>query len=452
MKLVGRLSRRVVLVAVVSGLSGVAIALFEARTGFRRALAESVRDELDDGEARRCAARPEAWSLRGPGEARTFAYDARTLASKNPAAPPLDEELLRSLDAAGDGVAWADRVSGGGRIVLRVAEGGPCSVLQIAWPGRAVVRESVGVVAWAGGVTVLTAALLGLVLVVWPLGRRTGALRDAAARLGEGTGHEAKEPASGDELDLVLAGLVAGDARIRADAARLEAQSHALERHLADVAHDLRTPLASMQLAIEQAADASESEAARGSCASALGDCVYLSGLTENLRMKSLIEEGWAPQIAAEPVDLAPIVERISTRARALARRRGVAVEYALPDERVAIRCDAIAFERALGNIVDNAVAYGEKGGHVAVTLSAEGEGFVVKVLDDGPGVAAEDLPRLAERAFRADAARRRDARGSGLGLSITAEICARSGFTLRFAPLAPRGLEVSLRGPSGGI
>lgn len=450
MKLTRRLSRSVVAVAVVSGLSGVGSALVSVRASFRRSMAAAVREELGEEGHRRCEERPEAWMLRGPGRSRTFAYDARSHASRNPEAPPLDADVARKIDRDPGSIVWEDPLRGGGRIAFSLAREGPCAVLQVVWPGRFFSEEVARAAASAVATTVLASFLLGLLVVVWPLGRRTAALRRAAAQIGEGTGQAHEEPASGDELDLALAGLVAGDARIRADAERLRERAKALERHLADVAHDVRTPLSALQLAVEQAADATESEAARELLASALRDCVYLSGLTENLRMESLLDEGWSPQVSAEPVDLGAVVERICTRAQALARRRGVEVDFALPDERLAVRCDPVAFERAVTNVVDNAVAYGDRGGHVAVTLAAEDEGFVLKVLDDGPGVAPADLPRLAGRAFRADGARSRDPRGSGLGLAITAEICARSGFSLTFSPLSPRGLEVSLRGATG--
>ncbi|WNZ60719.1 ATP-binding protein [Myxococcus sp. MxC21-1] len=69
-------------------------------------------------------------------------------------------------------------------------------------------------------------------------------------------------------------------------------------------------------------------------------------------------------------------------------------------------------------------------------------------MLDDGPGLSAEELERLGERGFRAQATRRRATRGSGLGLSIVRELCHRVGFSLTFAPNPPRGLKVVIEGP----
>jgi signal transduction histidine kinase len=93
-------------------------------------------------------------------------------------------------------------------------------------------------------------------------------------------------------------------------------------------------------------------------------------------------------------------------------------------------------------------VAYGEKGGHVAVTLAGSGGSFEVTVLDDGPGVSLVELHRLGSRAYRSDEGRRRDPKGSGLGLSIAVELCERCGWSLSFELGEPHGLRAVLRGP----
>jgi signal transduction histidine kinase len=96
-------------------------------------------------------------------------------------------------------------------------------------------------------------------------------------------------------------------------------------------------------------------------------------------------------------------------------------------------------------------VTHGDRGGHVAVVLHADGRSFVLSVADDGPGVPPAALPRLGERTFRSDEARERDPRGSGLGLAITSEVCARCGWKLSFDAEQPKGLRVTLTGPLAG-
>lgn len=142
-------------------------------------------------------------------------------------------------------------------------------------------------------------------------------------------------------------------------------------------------------------------------------------------------------------------MERAARRLVFLAREKGITLEVAVPEAQVLVAAAPIAAEQAVANVVENAVSHGEPGGHVAVLLEAVPPGaFRITVLDDGPGVGPEELARLGERAFRSDAARRRDGRGRGLGLSITREVCARAGWTLSFARAEPAGLRVVIAGP----
>jgi signal transduction histidine kinase len=98
--------------------------------------------------------------------------------------------------------------------------------------------------------------------------------------------------------------------------------------------------------------------------------------------------------------------------------------------------------------VVHNAIRHNRRGGHVAVVLDEDGPGgFVLRVADDGPGVPAEQLPRLGERRFRTVEARQRHPEGLGLGLSIARDVAERHGFTLSFAAGPPSGLVVELRG-----
>ena len=253
---------------------------------------------------------------------------------------------------------------------------------------------------------------------------------------------------SDDELDNALNRLLSADERIRHDARTLQEQSTALQRHLGDVAHDVRTPLAALQLTLEQLSDAAKDEATLERLMQALSECVAVSSITENLRFQSLIEDGLQPAI--RPIDdLGRVLERIVLRAQSLARRKGVAVEFARPDEPVALDGDEIFLERCVTNLVDNAVRYGERDGHVAVLVRVDADRFVVTVRDDGPGVSVDELARLGERSYRVDASRQQDPRGTGLGLAITGELCRLSGWSLSFGRLDPQGLEAVIRGPS---
>jgi signal transduction histidine kinase len=440
MTLLRRLSLRFVVIAVITALVSLGIGGVIARHALRDALT-AVALPLTQKNCNRDLA---AWSFVGPGDMRAYAYgpDGRSL---NPRAPPLDRALLRELPANVGESTWDAWMLGRrGRMLLRVSAQGPCAILLAEFTPLAIEPALRWRIGGAVLVTILLALALWLVWIARPLERRARQLGQAAAKLDD----LARVPVAqaGDELDGVLGSLMAADARIREDGELLARRSRALERHLSEVAHDVRTPLLALQLAVEQAADLSADPTVRELLGSALRDSVYLADLTENLRMQSLLDEGWAPALA--PTDLGAALERICLRAASLGRRHGIEVGIARPDEPVTVRCDAIAFERAVSNLLDNAVAYADPGGHVAATISADATTFELIILDDGPGIAEHQLAELTARRFRCDEARSRDPRGSGLGLFITAEICARLGWQLAFSAALPRGLRVAIRGP----
>jgi len=199
-----------------------------------------------------------------------------------------------------------------------------------------------------------------------------------------------------------------------------------LQRHLADVAHDLKIPIASLHLALEQAIQGNRDPEVRFLLSAAMNHAVYLAALTANLRLASEMREGWNPGAPGAAVDLTDVVDRVATRAAFFARQRGVELDVAVPDKATRTRCDPLAAEQAVSNVVENAITHGERGGHVAVVLEIGDADFTLIVTDDGPGVPRAELPRLGESTFRSDETRQRESAGSGLGLAITIEVCRR--------------------------
>jgi len=457
------LGRRIVLTTLIAGLFGAVAALVVvARVSgeaFGAQIAPLLMERFDDAAASSCLAAPAAWSqsLWPAVGMRGYAYDSRSHRAANPAAPPLRADLVAQLGPAPEAFT-VDMRGGDGRraMVFRTAARPPCDLVQLTWRNPTAVQRASRVV----GISAISAALfatgLGLFVIVLPLVRRIRRLGAAAIRVGEATGYQAVAPsgdAGGDEIDALGRVLDRAHLRIRDDARLLDDQREALERHLARIAHDLRTPLTSLQIALEFAADRVDQPAVRDSLTGALRDAVYLSGLTHNLRLASRLRSGWDPNHDVAEVDLVDVITRIVGRSRLLARRRQIELELSIPDDAVRVQCNAVAVEQALANVVDNAVAYGDPSGHVAVVLATHERGFALEVSDDGPGVPPASLPRLGQATFRSDEARQRDPRGSGLGLAITAEVCERIGWTLAFSALEPRGLCVEIRsGPSGHL
>jgi signal transduction histidine kinase len=436
---------RVLAVMLASGLVGALSALVVADRIMREALGAQLAPILGGrftaADAAACAADPAGWHLAvAPGlDLRGYAYDDGGRPA-SPAAPPLRRHLVARLGPAPGQTAIELRGRGrGGGVVIRTGAAGPCAVVQIVWPGTAAAGRLATVVAVGAAMSSVFACALGLIAIAIPLMRRIRALRGAAAHVGDPAGYAPHPVAVGDELDAVGVALDRAHARIRSDAALLEAQRDALERHLAHVAHDLRTPLTSLQVALEHVVDA-VAEPLRDAVSGALRDTVYLGGLVHNLALASRLRTGWSPADGDARVDLGRVVEQIAGRARLLARRRDIELAVSCPDDGVVIGGDPVAVERAIANLVDNAVAHGVAGGHVAIVLIANEGGFDLAIRDDGPG-----LPPAAARPGA-------EPRGKGLGLDITAAIAARLGWSLGFARLEPRGLEVRLRGARAAV
>jgi signal transduction histidine kinase len=139
-------------------------------------------------------------------------------------------------------------------------------------------------------------------------------------------------------------------------------------------------------------------------------------------------------------------VDRVVARHRPIARASGVELNVAVPDPALVVPSDHTLLEQALSNLVDNAIRYNHAGGHVAVLLDRAGDGFVLSVTDDGPGVTDAELAQLTTRWFRGSEARTRRPDGHGLGLAIVAESVKRLGLSLTFHRAGETGLRAEIR------
>jgi signal transduction histidine kinase len=403
-----------------------------------------------------CRASPGGWSLTTPEGLTVLATDAAhpLAAPRAPASGPgLDPTLLarRAQGEAQPVVIYFPRLEGrswGGGVLVPVADSGPCSLLEYRWPPLHDRRlASLRWVLLAAITSTSLAVALSTAFVIYPLLRRLSRLHRAAGGLG-GPGYSSTQDTLGDELGDLARVLDTTHARVLADAERIQEQKRALERFLSNVAHDLKTPLASLQLALELAASTPPEELSE-LLVQGMEDTVYLTALVDNLRLACLLGEGLDPLDDEPRAELGMIVGRVVRRLGLLARRKDITLEAAHPDPPIWVRCNPTLLEQGVSNLLHNALTHGDAGGHVVAVLEEVGPGgFRLTVLDDGPGLPSEELERLGERLFRSGEARRRDPRGSGLGIAIVRELCRRAGLTLTFEPNAPRGLKVVIEGP----
>ncbi|MEU9031553.1 HAMP domain-containing sensor histidine kinase [Streptomyces sp. NPDC048383] len=221
---------------------------------------------------------------------------------------------------------------------------------------------------------------------------------------------------------------------------RLERSDARQRQFTADASHELRNPLAAVRSRLEVALAGERPD--RASVAAALADTERLQRIAADLLLLARLDGGPAPR--PEPVDLALLAAEDA--ARRPAPRVPLRVEAAAP---VATYGDPARLERALANLVDNALRHA--GGGVVVRARACGDWAELEVIDDGPGIPDADRTRVFERFVRLDADRGRAAGGTGLGLAIAREIARAHGGDVRALPAREGGARLRLRIPGAG-
>jgi two-component system phosphate regulon sensor histidine kinase PhoR len=198
---------------------------------------------------------------------------------------------------------------------------------------------------------------------------------------------------------------------------------------VANASHELRTPLASLTGFIETLqGPAREDPVARERFLSIMhSQATRMSRLIDDLLSLSRIELKAHMRPSGE-ADLAAIVRHLADALEPLARELGVTIETELPGMPVIVRGERDELIQVFENLIENACKYGQAGERVLVTVSAHGAdgGPAVSVRDFGPGIAAEHLPRLTERFYRAEIQASPKHRGTGLGLAIAKHILTR--------------------------
>ncbi len=232
-----------------------------------------------------------------------------------------------------------------------------------------------------------------------------------------------------------------------ADATRLRRLERLRHDFVANVSHELRTPITAIKGFVETMLDRRLYRGSNGKRFLRItgAQAERLRALVEDLLSLSRIEQGDPHGIDAAPQPLTPIVKRAIDACRARFGARRVRVDAGGVDG-VRVRANAPLLERALVNLLENALLYGGDGVAVRVTARS-GDGARIDVADDGPGIPAEHLDRLFERFYRVD----RDGRvpGSGLGLAIVKHVAQAHGGAVSVASEAGSGSTFTIRLPA---
>ena len=218
---------------------------------------------------------------------------------------------------------------------------------------------------------------------------------------------------------------------------------------VANVSHELKTPLAAIRGMAETLRDGAlgDADASGRFVGRILDQCARLQALLEDLLTLSRLE---SPAGAQEPerVDVAELARQaVEVMAPAAAERQ---VTVHLATEPAMLDGDPDALERLLLNLLDNAVKYNRPGGNVELVVRRDPRHIVVEVRDSGIGIAPEHLPRVFERFYRVDRGRSRAEGGTGLGLAIVKHVAQLHGGSVEVTSEAGRGSTFKIVLPAG--
>lgn len=291
---------------------------------------------------------------------------------------------------------------------------------------------------WLAGGAVLVISALWWLPFVGSITRSVRQMTSATEQIAEGRFDVSVNDRRTDEL-----GRLGG--AINRMSVRLAGFVTGQKRFLGDIAHELCSPLARMEMALgvmDQRAGDSDREYLND----VREEVRHMSGLVNELLMFS--KAGLKPKDAVlAPVNLAAVAQEVIDRESP--DSAGVILKV---PEHLTAQADSEQLSRALGNLVRNALRYAGSAGPVTVSAQPEGSRVLLSVADEGPGVPPGDLARLGEPFFRPDFARGRETGGTGLGLAIVRSCTEACGGTVTFQNRQPRGFlaQISLPASEG--
>jgi len=290
-----------------------------------------------------------------------------------------------------------------------------------------------------GGSLAIAIALLLTFVLSRRMTSPIGALAKAARRLGRGD--------LSQRVELQGEGEVAALAQaFNSMAADLEHAEQLRRNLVADVAHELRTPLSNIQGYLEAIRDrVMKPDAA--TIRSLNEEAALLSRLVDELQELSLAEAGEL-KLVYQAEDIAKLVKQAVTPWQPQLTAKEISLSLDLPDNLPLVNIDWQRVNQVLHNLLENAVAHTGKGGTINVAATTQGDWVEVCVSDTGEGIPAEDLPNIFERFYRVDKSRARVTGGSGLGLTIAKRLVEAHGGTITVQSKLGKGSRFSLTLP----
>ncbi|MDP3064755.1 MAG: ATP-binding protein [Chloroflexota bacterium] len=276
-------------------------------------------------------------------------------------------------------------------------------------------------------------------LLAWTIVRPLGRVTNAARRIARGELETRVQADGADEVAEL------GQA-FNSMAAALQRDRDLRHNMMADIAHELRTPLSVLRGNVEAMLDG-VTPPDRENLQSLHEETLLLGRLVDDLRTLTLAEAGRL-ELRPEPTDMAELARQTARSLEPQASIKGIRLALELPPAPPHALVDPDRTTHALRNLLTNAIRYSPQGGVVTVRMAGERDGVAVSVADTGPGIPPEDVPHLFERFFRADRSRSRATGGSGLGLAIVKQLIEAQGGQVWARSGVGQGSEFSFRVP----
>jgi heavy metal sensor kinase len=230
---------------------------------------------------------------------------------------------------------------------------------------------------------------------------------------------------------------------------RLDESFQHMRKFNADVAHELRTPIAILQGETEVALRTPNlTEEIQSVLMSNLEELDRLTRLVNDMLVLAEADAG-RHVLVKKPVNLYALLRDLIDQMRLLATERGIQIDFH-GEGGLQIMADELWLRRAFVNILDNAIKYSKEGGRVEVWLGAENSAAKVKIKDNGIGILPADIPLIFDRLYRGDPARSRGTGGSGLGLTFVKWIIEAHRGTVQVASQPDMGATFEIAFPEG--
>lgn len=221
-----------------------------------------------------------------------------------------------------------------------------------------------------------------------------------------------------------------------------------LQEFIGDASHDLRTPIANLQTSLYLLQAHADQPEKRQYYIDKVGILInHVQRLVEDLLSMSQLDQNSA-HFNFRPLDLNQIVRDLVTANESIAQRKNHRLTLHDHPEPLMLPVDDVHFNRALTNLVTNAIAYTPDNGNITITLYKTERELVIEIADTGIGIAPEHLPHIFERFYRIDKSRRTDQGGTGLGLAITRKIVEAHAGTIDVTSTPQVGTTFTLRFP----